>query len=402
MPLAQLRPRKVNFPNSNDAVPLLSKINYESRFEKAFQQVFGKVVVCPNLAVAAQYARSHGVDGITAEGDTSNKRGAMTGGYIDPRKSRLDAVRAANKWREEFDRLVEQSRDIRRQIELKDQEITGAMSEVQKFEQRLRQAEDGFEPLKHELRNRSSHIENERNRLDGAIRRRDAVEKNMNGFLQEVAAHEAELGTDFKKTLTAAEERELEGSSLSVQQLQKQWNDISNARRVLERQKQLLEIDLRQNLQMKLDQLNSQAFENSASGGASGTLKETERELKKAQKALKAVEADLNETEAKLEELNSRLEQFESEKINREQVQLEISTRIEKQQKRMEKTLQRKALLISQAAECAKNIRELGVLPEEAFDKYENMQANTVSRSITLFLPTAGETDREKLTYLLC
>ncbi|KAM0514315.1 hypothetical protein ACHAPE_006896 [Trichoderma viride] len=382
MPLAQLRPRKVNFPNSNDAVPLLSKIKYDSRFEKAFQQVFGKVVVCPNLAVAAQYARSHGVDGITAEGDTSNKRGAMTGGYIDPRKSRLDAVRAANRWREEFDRLVEQSRDTRRQIELKDQEITGAMSEVQKFEQRLRQAEDGFEPLKHELRNRSSYIENERNRLDGAIRRRDAVEKNMSGFLQEVAAHEAELGTDFKKTLTAAEERELEGSSLSVQQLQKQWNDMSNARRVLERQKQLLEIDLRQNLQMKLDQLNSQAFENSASGGASGTLKETERELKKAQKALKAVEADLNETEAKLDELNSRLEQFESEKVNREQVQLEISTRIEKQQKRMEKTLQRKALLISQAAECAKNIRELGVLPEEAFDKYENMQANTITSKL--------------------
>ncbi|KAL6867913.1 putative chromosome segregation protein SudA [Trichoderma novae-zelandiae] len=382
MPLAQLRPRKVNFPNSNDAVPLLNKIKFDAKFEKAFQQVFGKVVVCPNLAVAAQYARSHGVDGITAEGDTTNKRGAMTGGYIDPRKSRLEAVQAANKWREEYERLTEQSRNIRRQIELKDQEITGAMSEVQKLEQRLRQAEDGFEPLKHELRSRSAHIENERNRLDGAIRRRDAIEKNMNGFLEEVAAHEAELGTEFKKTLTAAEERELEGSSRAVQELQKRWNEISNTRRGLERQKQLLEIDLRQNLQMKLDQLNSQAFENSAVGGASGGLKEAERELKKAQKALKAVEADLSQTEAQIDELNSRLEELESEKLNREQIQLEISTRIEKQQKRMEKTLQRKALLTAQAAECAKNIRELGVLPEEAFDKYENMQANTITSKL--------------------
>ena len=64
----------------------------------------------------------------------------------------------------------------------------------------------------------------------------------------------------------------------------------------------------------------------------------------------------------------------------------------------MEKTLQRKALLISQAAECAKNIRELGVLPEEAFDKYENMQANTVSRSILLFLSIVGEADGKELT----
>lgn len=390
MPLAQLRPRKVNFPNSNDAVPLLNKIKYDAKFEKAFQQVFGKVVVCPNLAVAAQYARSHGVDGITAEGDTTNKRGAMTGGYIDPRKSRLEAVQAANRWREEYERLTEQSRNIRRQIELKDQEITAAMSEVQKLEQRLRQAEDGFEPLKHELRSRSAHIENERNRLEAAIRRRDAVEKNMNGFLEEVAAHEAELGTDFKKTLTAAEERELEGSSRAVQELQKQWNELSNTRRGLERQKQLLEIDLRQNLQMKLDQLNSQAFENSAGGGASGGLKEAERELKKAQKALKAVEADLSQTEAQIDELNSRLEELESEKSHLEQTQLEISHRIEKQQKRMEKTLQRKALLTAQAAECAKNIRELGVLPEEAFDKYENMQANTVSRCIPPSIVTSG------------
>ncbi|KAK5990176.1 Chromosome segregation protein sudA [Cladobotryum mycophilum] len=382
MPLAQLRPRKVNFPMSNDAVPLLSKITFDPKYEKAFQQVFGKTVVCPNLAVAAQYARSHGVDGITAEGDTTNKRGAMTGGYIDPRKSRLEAVHSANRWREEYDQLIEQSRTIRRQIDHKDQEITGAMSEVQKLEQRMRQAEDGFEPLKHELRNKSAHIENERNHLDAAIRRRDAVEKNMSGFLQEVAAHEAELDTDFKKSLNPAEERELEESSSRAQQLQRQWNEISNARRALERNKQLLEVDLRQNLQMKLDQLNSRAFENSASGGLSGNLKEAEREMKKAQKALKAVEADLQETEAKLDELNTRLEQFEAEKIKREQTQLEISTRIEKQQKRMEKTLQRKALLTAQAAECAKNIRELGVLPEEAFDKYENMQANTITNKL--------------------
>ncbi|KJZ78897.1 Chromosome segregation protein sudA [Hirsutella minnesotensis 3608] len=382
MPLAQLRPRQVNLPRSNDAVPLISKITYDSKFEKAFQQVFGKTVVCPNLAVAGQYARSHGVDGITAEGDTTNKRGAMTGGWIDPRKSRLEAVQAANKWRQEFEELIDQSHDIRNQIERKDQEITSAMSEVQKLEQRLRQAEDGFEPLKYELRNRSAHAENERSHLDSAIKRRDAVEKNMNGFMEEVAAHEAEIGTDFKKSLTAAEERQLEQLSTQTQQLQKQWNDASNVRRRLERTKQLLEVDLRQNLQMKLDQLNSQAFENSASGGAAGGMKEAQRELKKAQKTLKAIEASLDETEAKTEELSARLEEISAEKLKREQTQSEISARIEKQQKKMEKSLQRKALLTAQAAECAKNIRDLGVLPEEAFDKYENMDAKVITSKL--------------------
>ncbi|PWI74706.1 RecF/RecN/SMC [Purpureocillium lilacinum] len=382
MPLAQLRPRQINLPRSNDAVPLISKIKYESKFDRAFQQVFGKTVVCPNLAVAAQYARSHGVDGITAEGDTTNKRGAMTGGYIDPRKSRLEAVQAANRWREEFEGLIAQSRDIRGQIERKDQEITSAMSDVQKLEQRLRQAEDGFEPLKHELRTKSAHIENERAHLDAAIKRRDAVEKNMIGFMEEVSAHESEIGTDFKKSLTSTEERQLEELSVQAQQLQKQWNESSNARRQLERTKQLLEVDLRQNLQMKLDQLNSQAFENSTSGSSAGSMKESQRELKKAQKALQAVETSLDEVEGKMEQLVGRMEQISSEKAQREQVQNDISTRIERQQKRMEKTLQRKALLTAQAAECAKNIRDLGVLPEEAFDKYENMDAKVITSKL--------------------
>lgn len=379
MPLAQLRPRKMNLPRSNDAVPLLSKIKYDPKYEKAFLQVFGKVVVCPNLTVAGQYARSHGVDGITAEGDTTNKRGAMTGGYIDPRKSRLEAVQAVNRWRDEFEKLVDQSRENSKLFEAKDQEITAALSEVQKSDQRLRHAEDGFEPLKHELRNKSAHLENMRQQLDSAFRRRDNVEKNMNSFMQDAAAHEAEINSEFKKSLTSAESRQLEELGNSSQELQRQWNEASRARQDLERRKQVLEVDLRQNLQMKLDQLNSLAFENSASGSSSGSLKETQRELKKAQKGLKSIEASLHETEAKMDELVQGLEQKGTEKAERELRQQDLSMRIEKQQKRMDKSLRRKALLTTQAAECAKNIRDLGVLPEEAFDKYENMEAKTVS-----------------------
>ncbi|EGX97227.1 chromosome segregation protein SudA, putative [Cordyceps militaris CM01] len=382
MPLAQLRSRHINMPKSSDAVPLLSKISFDSMYERAFQQVFGKTVVCPNLAVAAQYARSHGVDGITVEGDTTNKRGAMTGGYIDPRKSRLEAVQSANKWRREFDDLITQSRELREQIERKDQEITAAMSNVQKAEQKLRQAEDGFEPVKHELRNKTAHIEAERAHLEAAMKRRDAVEKNMSVFMEEVAAHEAELSTEFKKSLTAVEEQELESLSLTTQQLQQQWNQISNTRRELERRKQFLEVDLRQNLQMKLDQLNSQAFENSASSGTSGGLGDVQKELKKAQTTLKTVTNGLHETEQQIDNLRTRAETLHAERGQREQAQNEISARIEKQQKRLEKSLQRKALLTTQAAECAKNIRELGVLPEEAFDKYENMEAKVITNKL--------------------
>jgi structural maintenance of chromosome 3 (chondroitin sulfate proteoglycan 6) len=130
---------------------------------------------------------------------------------------------------------------------------------------------------------------------------------------------------------------------------------------------------------MRLDQLNSLAFEDSAGSESSGGLKAVQKELKKAQNVLRSVEESLLETEQTLEQLTTRMEEATQEKATLDQNQHELSHRIEKQQKRMEKTLQRKALLTTQAAECAKNIRDLGVLPEEAFDKYENMESKTVS-----------------------
>ncbi|PKS10346.1 hypothetical protein jhhlp_002097 [Lomentospora prolificans] len=377
MPLNQLRPRPVSLPRSADAVPILSKIQYDPAYEKAFQQVFGKTVLCSNLTVAGQYARSHGVDGITAEGDTSSKRGAMTGGYIDPRKSRLDAVKTVSKWRDEYIQKVEESDEIRRQIERKDQEITRAMGDLQKAEQRLRQVDDGFEPLKVELRAKTGHLENERLQLDSALKRRDTVDRHMKAFSESISAHEAELASEFKKALTPAEEKQLEDLGRRVQEFHKQWNDFSKKRRELEQRKQILEVDLRHNLQPKLDQLNSLAFENSASAGTS--LSEADRELKRLQMTSASISKKLKEIEAQLERQQTEIIELEGQRSEQEQSQQEIASRIERQQKRIEKNLQRKALLTTQATECAKQIRDLGVLPEEAFEKYERMDGKVIA-----------------------
>ena len=52
----------------------------------------------------------------------------------------------------------------------------------------------------------------------------------------------------------------------------------------------------------------------------------------------------------------------------------------------MERSVAKKALLTTSAAECAKNIRDLGVLPDEAFEKYANIDSKTVSNFSLLHL----------------
>lgn len=378
MPLDQLHPRGVKYPNANDAIPLLSKIKYDPAYEKAFQQVFGKTIVCPNLIIGGQYARSHGLTAITPEGDTANKKGALTGGYIDTRKSRLDAVRAVDHWRDEYEAQRARAQDIRRQIERKDQEFTAAMGERQKLDQQLRQLDDGFDPLRAELRSISAHLDRQKDGLDAKIKRRENVEAILKNLSEQIAAYEGELSSEFKKSLTAQEERQLEELNISVQELKARWNELSKTRRELENRKNLLEVDLRENLRLKLDQLNSQEFEN-ASSGESSNLKEAQRELKRVTKAAELIEAKLEENEEEIEQARTRITTLHNERNLDIQKQDELAKAIESFQKRMEKSIAKKALLTTSAAECAKNIRDLGVLPEEAFERFENMDSKNVS-----------------------
>jgi structural maintenance of chromosome 3 (chondroitin sulfate proteoglycan 6) len=378
MPLAQLRPTSAKLPNASDAVPIIQKLTYDKKFDKAMRQVFGKTIVCPSLPVAAQYARSHGCSAITPEGDTANRKGAMTGGYIDPRKSRLEAVRVVNKWRDEYDSLKQRSVDVRKEVERKEQDITAAMGELHKLEQQLNRFDDSFDPLTRELRGKSSHLEKQRDQLEANTKRREVVEKLIKDYGDNLTSFEAELGTDFKKALTANEERQLEQLNTTVQDLQKQWNGLSKSRRELEGQKQLLEVDLRENLQMKLDQLNSQEIDTTA-GNGSGNLKESQRELKRVQKAAAAVESKLEENETQVDEAEQHIAGLQKQVSLKAEQQQELARAIEKHQKRMEKSVAKKALLTTSAAECAKNIRDLGVLPDEAFEKYANIDSKTVS-----------------------
>ncbi|KAE9367921.1 putative chromosome segregation protein sudA [Stipitochalara longipes BDJ] len=381
MPLAQLRPTSAKLPNASDAVPILQKLKYDKKFDKAMRQVFGKTVVCPSLPVAAQYARSHGCSAITPEGDTANKKGAMTGGYIDPRKSRLEAVRVVNKWRDEYESLRERSTEVRKEAERKEQEITAAMGGLHKLEQQLNRLDDSFDPFTRELRVKSSHLEKQRDQLEANIKRREVVEKLIKDYGDNLSSFEAELGMEFKKALSATEEKQLEQLNATVQDLQKQWNDISKSRRELEGQKQLLEVDLRENLRMKLDQLNSQEIDTTA-GSGSGNLKESQRELKRVQKAAAAVEGKLEENETQVDEAEQHIAGLQKQVSLKLEKQQELARAIEKHQKKMEKSVTKKALLTTSAAECAKNIRDLGVLPDEAFEKYANIDSKTITAKL--------------------
>ncbi|KAI9850979.1 MAG: Structural maintenance of chromosomes protein 3, partial [Vezdaea acicularis] len=345
MPLNRLKPRPVRVPNANDAVHMIEKIQYDARYKNAFEQVFGKTIICPNLAVASQYARSHGVNAITPEGDRSDKKGALTGGFHDPRQSRLEAVKNVSKWRDEYEQQRSRAGSIKHDIEVKAQEITRAVGELQKVEQRRQQFEGSYGPMRLELRNKLAVLDKLRDNLDAKTRSKENVEASLDSLNEQLTAYEAELGSEFKKNLTKEEERQLDRLNTSVQELRKQHSQLSASRSDLETRKAVLEVELREDLHQRLEQLHAQDIENVSSGSGASSFRSSERELARITAAVQAVQTKLLEAEENLDAAISQAAELHSAKAELLRAQEGIAAAIERHQKRMEKSMGRRALL---------------------------------------------------------
>ncbi|KAH1492712.1 hypothetical protein LV164_001651 [Aspergillus fumigatus] len=381
MPLNRLRSKPANLPRASDTIPMIDKLQYDPAYEKAFNHVFGKTIICPNLQVASQYARSHGVNAITPEGDRSDKRGALTGGFHDSRQSRLDAVKNLTKWRDEYENKKNRGAEIRKELEKLDQVITKSVGELQKLEQQRHQVQHSSGPLRQELRSKRDLLQKKNDSLDAKRKALRNIETNLAALSDQVNAFEAELNTPFQKALSNEEEAQLESLSVVAQNLRQQYQELSAHRSELEARKSILEVELRENLNPRLDQLVSRDTDMGDDDGQ-GNLKETEREMKRLRKSLENLSQRLQNVDESIEKANAQANELEKQKAEIRLELEELARSIEKHQRRMEKNMQKKAALTKQAAECAANIRDLGVLPDEAFTKYKHTDSNTVVKKL--------------------
>ena len=381
IPLNRVRSRNTNAPKANDAIPMMEKIAFDPVYEEAYRQIFGQTIICPNLTIAGQYSRSHGVNGVTMDGDRSDNKGAFTGGSSDGKHSRLQAVRNVSKWRDECDTLRARFTDIKKSLERKNQEVTQAIGALRKLEQRSQAKESSYGPLRQELRSKTSALENKQDSLDKKRRAKISIESSFKSLTDQQNALEAEIASAFKKDLTTEEETLLEELSSTVQDLRRQFSDISAGRSELESRKAILEIELRENLRPRLDQLRSQDIETRSTSSHSN-LKQSQQELKRIDKSIAAIETKLSEVESAIDKATLSITELTNRHTTIMTTQSDIAKSIEKAQKRMEKSIQKRRILSTQAAEVSLRIRELGILPHGAAERFEKMKSDQVVKRL--------------------
>ncbi|RHZ71222.1 hypothetical protein Glove_261g73 [Diversispora epigaea] len=116
MPLNRLRTRRFEYPQADNVQPMIDVVKFDKTYTKAVEQVFGRTIICDNLEIASQLSKDHDLNGITLDGDRVERKGALTGGYHDVRRRRLEAATNLKKWRKEHSDLDQRANAVKSEI----------------------------------------------------------------------------------------------------------------------------------------------------------------------------------------------------------------------------------------------------------------------------------------------
>jgi len=233
MPLNRLKPKNAPMPNSHDIEPLIQKIQYNPKYEKAFQQVFGKTCVCKELTMAAAYVKSHGINTITLDGDKVDRRGALTGGYHDVRRSRIEAIKSVTTCRGKYDGSKAKSQEVKTATSRLEHDITQIGGKITVAMGQLNQIKDSRDRLVEEGNTLSQKKDRLKDRTEKSEVDIQELETELTELRTKIESYAAEMRTPLANAITREEEelvvnlgREVEKRKKDMLALNKKKNEV--------------------------------------------------------------------------------------------------------------------------------------------------------------------------------
>ncbi|KAJ4482444.1 structural maintenance of chromosome protein 3 [Lentinula aciculospora] len=385
MPLNRLKPKNPPLPNNGDAIPILEKLYYDNVHAKAFQQVFGKTCVCKDLTVAAAYVKSHGINTITLDGDKVDRKGALTGGFHDIRRSRIEAIKTVTSWRVKYEEVSKKSKETKTAIIEYDQKITqlaGQMSVLRAQQNQIREARE-------RLMAEGVMLTKEKEKLSARLEKLEIDVQDLGAELAtlqiKTADYEVELQTPMTQSLSAEEQSMIGTLGVEVEQKRRELVELAKAKTMLESKKNAIEIELNERLRRRREELRTRLDLLAEPEEVSGTTDDLEARLNELgsldniilslTKKTQNMEKETDDLSNKVQNLMKSLEELQSQ-------QSEDGRNITRQQKVTERYLAKRQMLVGRKDECNRSIRDLGVLPEEAFEKYTNEKPDRLVRKL--------------------
>lgn len=375
MPLNRLHVPPVSFPNQeeNEFIPLIKKIKHSEEVSQAVQQVFGRTIVCKDLHHGSDLARQFSLNAITLDGDRASTQGVLTGGFRDYKNSRLDALKLQGRKKKELAKLADDLQlcslklhEVNEQLNVANLDLDTNLRELEKYRASL-------EPLNAEhsrLLNMKFNLEKN---LAGATSTVEALEGTVANLKLKISQLEEEAQNDFTQALSDAEVEELTSLTLQLLDLENKLNSLVSSLATLEIEICSIQAEIA-NIEMQIKNIDY--------AGEVTFAKNQDIEYQLFQSDIKILRAKLKRLEERFQEhkksenkVTTKLTKAQDELKKANEQQEKTLARLEGVGKKAEKILSKKAILDSRREEVQEKIRDLGVLPEEAFQQsqFENV-----------------------------
>ncbi|CAK9190374.1 unnamed protein product [Sphagnum troendelagicum] len=370
IPLNRVRTPHVNYPTGPDVVPLLKKLKFNSKFGPAFAQVFGRTVICRDLEVATKVAQSAEVDCITLEGDQVSKKGGMTGGFYDYKRSKLKSLSIV--------------RESTKNVVSKEKEIETCKSSLQNILSKLNSLVSEQEKMAAAISYHTSQVDQLRTDIDvlknQGFSSRQALEKKkkllatshnqIETLKANIASRLAEMETPLEDQLTPEERNQLSHLNPEISKLKQEYMECVAKRMEVETRKSELEMLLSVNLVRRQQELQAQLMA-SDTQGIIDDLAVKRQDLKDAKAA---VDEAIRQLKSKTDQIDKQTKQIQDLKNAKEELkalEANYERTLQDEAKDLEQLLNRRNILHVKREDLMKKIRDLGSLPSDAFEKYQ-------------------------------
>ncbi|XP_027187788.1 structural maintenance of chromosomes protein 3 isoform X2 [Cicer arietinum] len=370
IPLNRVHTPRVTYPQSSDVIPLLKKLNFKHDYTPAFSQVFARTVICKNLDVASKVARTDGLDCITLEGDQVSKKGSMTGGFYDHRRSRLKFMNIIKQNTDSIHIREQELEEVKLNIQKIDQKINELVAEQQKIDAQCAHNKSEMEELKQDIANSNK----QKQLISKALAKKEKSLVDVNNQIEQlktsIATKEDEMGTDLIDHLTPEEKKLLSDLNPEIKDLKEKLVACKTDRIETEARKAELETNLTTNLRRRKQELEAVISSVDAdSMVVDAELKE--RELNDAKILVDDASEQLTRFSERISNQTRQIKQIKDEMNKFKSLEEEYNRKLQEEAKELEQLLGKKHTYSLKEEENTKKIRELGPLTSDAFEAYK-------------------------------
>uniref|UniRef100_A0A5B7B119 Structural maintenance of chromosomes protein n=1 Tax=Davidia involucrata TaxID=16924 RepID=A0A5B7B119_DAVIN len=370
IPLNRVKAPHVTYPQSSDVIPLLKKLRFSRDYTPAFAQVFARTVICRDLDVATRVARTDGLDCITLEGDQVSKKGGMTGGFYDYRRSKLKFMNIIRQNTKSINLKEDELEKVRFKLQEIDQKITELVAEQQKNDAKQSHDKSELEQLKQDIANANKQKQS----ISKALEKKEKLLANVLTQIEQLKANMTmkrdEMGTELVDHLTPEEKDSLSRLNPEITDLKEKLIACRANRMETETRKAELETNLSTNLvrrKQELEAINLSA-ENDMLLGEAEVKKQ---ELTDARLLVEDVTQQLRRLSESIDERTKQLKKIKDEKNKLKTFEDNYQRTLQDEAKELEQLLSKRNILLAKQEEYSKKIRELGPLSSDAFETHK-------------------------------